>query len=216
LDIKSRLETIETEVDDRALIIGVSKKQPIEKIVEAYHAGLRDFGENYAQEMIEKAKQLSDLSEIRWHFIGHLQKNKVNQIFPYLFSLHTLDSLKLAEKLNRCCEESGRRLDVYLQINIDGEDSKSGISPEKIFEFLTFLKKYEQLNLLGLMCIPSPDKDPKIAFDALRELEQKCRPITKGKLSMGMSSDYMIAVKCGSTAIRIGTTLFGPRELNSP
>lgn len=201
------------------VLIAVSKKQSIDAIESLYRLGHRDFGENYAQEMMEKAEELSrrGCSGIRWHFIGHLQTNKIKALLPYVHFVHTLDSEKLASKLAQRWTESGRngKLPVFIEVNLDREPSKSGLNPEEVPQFAKRVAQFQELSLQGLMCIPSPDAEPKERFMMLRELEKSCRPDTQGMLSMGMSDDFEIAVQEGSTHVRVGTALFGARPTSN-
>ncbi|MCM2280180.1 MAG: YggS family pyridoxal phosphate-dependent enzyme [Oligoflexia bacterium] len=199
-------------------VLAVSKTHPIEAIEALYWLGQRDFAENYAQELVEKAKTLEQkgCSGIRWHFIGHLQTNKVKALIPFVHSVHAVDSEKLARELATRWKASSRpgRLPVFLEVNIDRETSKSGLDPDRVPAVAARISELPELELQGLMCIPSAEgsaEDNRAAFGRLRELEIQCRPHTQGKLSMGMSGDYTAAIQEGTTHIRIGTALFGPR-----
>lgn len=214
--LQNQYDLIRKKLNKEACLIAVSKFQSVENIEELYHLGHRDFGENYVQELIQKAKELENrgCSEIRWHFIGHLQTNKVKTLLPFVGCIQTLDSVKLAQEISKRWKEQGRsqKLSVFVQINIDREPDKSGIFPEESIEIVKEISKYSELHVEGLMCIPAQDEDPRPRFIALRELELACRPYTHGKLSMGMSSDFEIALEEGSTHIRVGTALFGDRK----
>ncbi len=198
------------------LLIVVSKKQPVEAIEELYRMGQRDFGENYVQELIDKARDLykRGCTEIRWHFIGHLQSNKVKSLIPYVAAVHTVDSEKIAHELSKRWSELGRlgNLPIFIEVNLGQEDSKQGLSPHETLSFVETIASIPNLDLQGLMCIPPSQEDSRKYFVSLRELEYKCRPHTKGMLSMGMSSDFEIAIEEGSTHIRLGTVIFGSRE----
>jgi pyridoxal phosphate enzyme (YggS family) len=203
----------------KVTLIAVSKTQPAEAIEALYSLGHRDFGENYAQELIEKATQLeSACPGIRWHFIGHLQTNKVKTLLPYVHAVHSVDSERLAGELDkrwRQLHSGDVRLSCFLEVNIDGEATKSGIHPETAPPLAeTIASSYGALKLEGLMAIPAAGEAAAVqkSFAALRELETKCRPHTSGRLSMGMSGDYELAIPEGATHIRVGTALFGPRH----
>ena len=194
-------------------VIAVSKTQPIEKIQALYSCGQRDFGENYAQELTEKASALqATCPDIRWHFIGHLQSNKVKAIIPWVSSVHSVHSDSLAEELEKRWQVAGHkgRLPIFLEVNVDGEATKSGWRVAEVAGAAERASRLGSLKLEGLMCIPNPEGSDR-AFRELRELEAKCRPFTQGGLSMGMSSDFESAIREGATHIRVGTLLFGRR-----
>lgn len=197
-------------------LLAVSKGQPISKIKELYSLGHRVFAENYVQELLEKAKELEgSCPEIQWHFIGHLQRNKVKALVAKIHSIHSVDSGSLAQELSKRWLALGRaeKLTVFLEVNIDGESSKSGVSVEEARDASEEIAALPGLELLGLMCVPSKiDGSGGLAFGRLRELEVNCRPFTQGKLSMGMSSDFELALHEGATHIRVGTLLFGERS----
>lgn len=206
------LEILNT-YDHSPTLVAVSKGQPIEKIQLLYEAGHRDFGENYAQELTAKANSLQHLDQIRWHFIGPIQSNKVKSIANLLFAWHTLDRIKTAQLFSAHRLNHLNQLNCFIQVNIDNEEGKHGVPPENSLSLCKNISPLPNLNLLGLMCIPSQNH-PELAFPKLNDLEKLCRPHTKGRLSMGMSSDYRQALENGSTHVRIGTQLFGNR--NSP
>lgn len=219
--LESRYQATLSRLPSSAVLLAVSKGQDASAIEALYRLGHRDFGENYVQELQAKAAELgSRCPEIRWHFIGHLQTNKVKALAPIVHAVHTVDSEKLARELARRCAESGRsgRLPVFIEVNIDLEASKAGLLPESVPALAQTVAGLEELELQGLMCIPAPlegpEDEPRVraAFQALRALEERCRPWTRGKLSMGMSSDYPLALAEGATHVRVGTALFGPRK----
>jgi pyridoxal phosphate enzyme (YggS family) len=198
-------------------LIAVSKTQPIEKIEALYRLGHLDFGENYVQEMVNKAEILEAMgcTGIRWHFLGHLQRNKVKSLVRFVHAVHSVDSEALGRELAKRWGEAGRpgRLKVFIQVNIDLEETKSGVVPEDAPALAEALARFPELELAGLMCIPNPDMNPSgQAFEELRELEEQCRPHTHGELSMGMSQDFEAAIREGATHIRVGTALFGVRQ----
>jgi pyridoxal phosphate enzyme (YggS family) len=197
-------------------LIAVSKKQSVDAIEELYQLGHRDFGENYVQELITKAETLDKrgCQEIRWHFIGHLQTNKVKSLIPWVSCIHTVDSSRLAQELDKKFSTLGRagKLPVFMEVNMDKEETKSGVSSEEAVHLSDKIGLCPKLDLLGLMCIPPLGVDPSARFRELAALERQLRPQTQGKLSMGMSGDYAEAIAEGATHIRVGTVLFGPRS----
>jgi pyridoxal phosphate enzyme (YggS family) len=204
-----------------AALIAVSKGQPFEKILEAYHAGQRDFGENYVQELLEKDAQVraAGITDLRWHFIGHLQTNKVKALLPVVSAIHTVGSQRLAQELSKRWASSGRsgRLPVFLEVNIDREESKGGLDPDTVLAEYAAMRELPGLEWRGLMCIPAPEGGRSgESFRRLVKLEMQLRPGTAGELSMGMSDDYEIALREGAGAskvwIRIGTGIFGARQ----
>ncbi len=198
-------------------LVAVSKGQTVDAIEGLYRRGHRDFGENYVQELLEKAEALRarGCADIRWHFIGHLQTNKVKQLLPVVHCIQSVDSLKLAAELSKRWVALGKPspLPVFLQVNQDAEQSKSGVSEADARATADRISRLPGLRLLGLMSIPDPAAPGGTApaFDRLRELEKSCRPFTAGQLSMGMSADFEQAIRSGSTLVRVGTALFGPR-----
>jgi len=199
-------------------LVAVSKKQSVDQIYALYELGQRDFGENYAQEMVLKAKELAmrGCSGIRWHFIGHLQTNKIKSILPYAYCIHTVDSEKLAIHLAKAWKmqlehDQSRPLPIFIEVNIDQEPNKSGVLPDLVHTLASTLHQMPELSLQGLMCIPAIKSDPNASFQKLREMRDALGSLTKGKLSMGMSEDFEQAIQEGATHIRVGTALFGPR-----
>ncbi|KAM6149805.1 pyridoxal phosphate homeostasis protein [Erethizon dorsatum] len=210
-------------------LVAVSKTKPAEMVIEAYSHGQLTFGENYVQELLEKAsnpKILSSCPEIKWHFIGHLQKQNVSKLMavPNLFMLETVDSMKLADKVNSSWQKKGspERLKVMVQINTSGEESKHGLPPSEMIALVEHLNaKCPSLEFVGLMTIGSFGHDlsqgPNPDFQMLRSLrEELCEklriPAEQVELSMGMSGDFQHAIEVGSTNVRVGTTIFGERD----
>jgi pyridoxal phosphate enzyme (YggS family) len=195
---------------DSVRLIAVSKTKPLTDVLEAYDAGCRDFGENYVQEILEKAPQAP--SDIRWHFIGHLQSNKAKKVAPYLTMLHTLDSAKLAKMIHEV-----KKAELLLQVNIGREEQKSGLLPEQVVPLVKELSA-EKIFVGGLMCIPPASEDPEASrpfFKALRELRDKVQQetgLSLPELSMGMTADAAIAIQEGATMVRVGTAIFGYRK----
>jgi hypothetical protein len=199
----------------------VSKTHSAGKIREAYDAGHRLFGENRVQEFSGKAASLSELREAEWHMIGHLQTNKATKTAELFRAVDSVDSLKLAEKLDAAARNLGKKLDVLIEINVGGEAAKSGVAPDsrELEALLLAAPRLEALVFRGLMTVPPFTEDPEGArpyFRKLRELREKIAPrnlpaIAMDQLSMGMSHDFEIAIEEGSTCVRVGTAIFGER-----
>ncbi len=196
-----------------ARLIAVSKVHPIAKIQELYHAGQRDFGENYVQELLQKDAELKSrgITDIRWHFLGHLQTNKVKSLLPVVAFIHSVDSIKLAKEV---AKRAVSPVDVFVEINVENEPTKSGFLPEQIGTALGEIAALPNLRVRGLMCIPSPEGGRSgLAFRQLKALRDQHRDLLgPGELSMGMSDDYELAAREGSSWVRVGTALFGPRN----
>ena len=196
-------------------LLAVSKKQPLEKIREAYAAGQREFGENFVQEGVEKIAAM-DKDDITWHFIGHLQSNKTRVVAENFDWVHTIDKLKTARRLSAQRPDGLPPLNVCLQVNVDDEESKSGVTPEALPELAAACAKLPNIRLRGLMCLPAIRDEPdaqRIPFAALRDLAEKLRTdgVDTDTLSMGMTADFRAAILEGATIVRIGTALFGER-----
>ncbi len=201
-------------------IIAVSKGHPLEAVEAAVRIGIRCFGENYAQELRRKAEELRQHGyDAEWHFIGHVQTNKVKLIAPIAALIHGVDSLHAAEALNRWGERHGSPVNILLQVNTSGESTKHGCAPEELFAIAEAVLRLPFVRLLGLMTIPAPAEPDRVRqeFQLLRALRDELRhrygnsPEDFPHLSMGMSADYEIAIEEGATLIRIGTALFGER-----
>ncbi len=192
-------------------LVAVSKKFSAETIREAYRAGLRDFGENYVQEFADKRPLLQDLPDARFHLIGHLQSNKSRLACDLFQVIQTVDSPKLLQRLNSAAQEKGAFLDIMLEIKLGKEESKSGADPGDIPQLLHTARECPCLRLLGLMTIPPWSEDPEISRPYFRQLKELARQHGLPHLSMGMSADFEAAIEEGSTMIRVGTALFGPR-----
>ena len=207
-------------VGDIALM-AVTKTQPAERIREAYDAGHRLFGENRVQDFAAKAGALRDLQNAEWHMIGHLQTNKAAKTAELFRAVDSVDSLKLAEKLDAAARQFGRSLDVLIEINVGGEAAKSGVAPDvsALEELLRAAPRLEALVFRGLMTVPPFTDDPEGArpyFRKLRELRaaiaaRKLPAVAMTQLSMGMSHDFEVAIEEGSTCVRVGTAIFGGR-----
>ena len=213
LDIKENCNLSKRSVED-VILIGASKSQTIEKIIVAYEEGIKNFGENYLQEAEEKISKLDQ--DIIWHFIGSIQSRKAKRIAEIFDWVHTIDSFKVAEKLNSSRPKSKGALNACLQLNIDDEESKSGLKIEDLEEIIQKIEALENLKIRGLMVIPKPrdsKEEQRQVFRKVKEIYDSL--IRKGykldTLSMGMTSDYGVAIQEGATMIRIGTGIFGPR-----
>jgi pyridoxal phosphate enzyme (YggS family) len=200
---------------DSVTLVAVSKTHPSSAIREAYAAGQRHFGENYAQELRDKAQELGDLKDIRWHFIGHLQRNKVKYVAPQAALIETVDSVRLIEDLDRQADRLCRKINCLVQVNVGAEEQKSGCTVEEAPELLETVEQTDGLTLRGLMTIPPWDLEAEetrkhfIALSAFREkLGGKKR---LPHLSMGMSHDFEVAIEEGATLVRVGMAVFGPR-----
>ncbi|MBU6152896.1 MAG: YggS family pyridoxal phosphate-dependent enzyme [Bdellovibrionales bacterium] len=195
-------------------LMAVSKFQSLEKIQDLYRQGQRVFGENYVQELVTKKKALEDrgVRDLEFHFIGKLQTNKVKVLLPHVRAIHSVDSQRLIEEIERRAEAAILRPEIYLQVNIDSESSKGGISVGEMDSICRFLSNCRSLIPVGLMAIPDPQKDPESAFRRMSELSERFHEILGSGLSMGMSRDYPAAIRHGATIIRMGTALFGSRE----
>jgi pyridoxal phosphate enzyme (YggS family) len=222
MSIKNNIEGILAGLKGyHAKLIAVSKTQPVEKIREAYDAGQRLFGENKAQEMMAKQAQLP--ADIQWHMIGHLQTNKVKYIAPFVAMIHSVDSLKLLEEINKQAKKNNRTIACLLQIHIAKEETKFGFTFEEVTNLLQKpeLDQLENIRIEGLMgmatltdnedIIRTEFRSLKEFFDFLKTLKLPAR-VGMNELSMGMTSDYKIALQEGSTLVRIGTAVFGERN----
>lgn len=202
---------------DEVLLLAVSKTQPADAIRKAWAAGLHDFGENYLQESLEKQAELTDLP-LTWHFIGPIQSNKTKLIAEHFDWVHSVDRLKIAQRLSDQRPESMPPLNICLQVNVSGEASKSGCEPQNVNELAHAIAALPRLRLRGLMAIPEPTDDPaeqRAAFARLRQLQTELR-LELDTLSMGMSQDLEAAIAEGATWVRIGTALFGARDYGRP
>lgn len=197
-------------------LLAVSKKQPLAKIREAHAAGQRDFGENFVQEGLEKIEALADL-DLAWHFIGHLQSNKTRVVAENFDWVHTIDKLKTARRLSEQRPDSLPPLDICVQVNVDDETSKHGVTPAAAPELAAACAELPRLRLRGLMCLPALREGfeaQRAPFAALRRLAEEPRRdgLDTDTLSMGMTADYRAAIFEGATIVRIGTALFGERR----
>ncbi len=227
MDIKERFSLIKEKVIEackragrdpgEVKILGASKKQTVEKIRAAYEAGLRLIGENYVQEAREKREALSDLA-FEWHLIGPLQTNKAKQAVKIFDLIETVDRPSVARELAKRAEKLGRKLPVFIEVNVGGEETKAGVAPEELFSLAELVISLPALELQGLMTLPPYREDPEEVrpfFARLRglleELKERFPEAPLSELSMGMSHDFEVAIEEGATIVRVGTALFGPR-----
>jgi pyridoxal phosphate enzyme (YggS family) len=190
------------------LLLAVTKVFPADTVREAYDLGLRDFGENYVQEFEGKAPQLADLRDARYHLIGRLQSNKAKKAAELFQVIQTVDSGKLARRLN----ESAQPIEVMLEVKLSPEQAKSGAAPADVPELIAAVRACQNLRLLGLMTMPPWSDDPEAARGYFRSLRELAGQHGLGQLSMGMSHDLETAIEEGSTCVRVGTALFGQRK----
>ena len=195
-------------------LLAVSKTHPSQSLREMYQAGQRSFGENYLQEALTKIDELQDL-EIEWHFIGHVQRNKTKHLAEKFDWVHGVDRLIIAERLSSQRMDSRKPLNICIQVNIDGQDSKDGCQPNEVVELVKQISQLPNIRLRGLMVIPAPENrvafaDAKTLFEQVKSLH--ARPQDWDTLSMGMSGDLDAAIAAGSTMVRVGTALFGARD----
>ena len=229
--ISENIQSIQERIDSAArragrrpeeiALMAVTKTHPPERIREAHAAGLRLFGENRVQEFAGKAPALADLAAAEWHMIGHLQTNKAGKTVELFSAVDSVDSLKLAERLNAAARALNKKLNVLIEINVGGEAAKSGLAPDSrdLQDLLRSAPRFEALEFRGLMTVPPFTDNPEQArpyFRALRDLRdsiaaRKLPAIRMDVLSMGMSHDFEVAVKEGSTCVRVGTAIFGER-----
>lgn len=221
MSIAENLNTIKKTIPEHVKLVAVSKFHPVEAIREAYEAGHKVFGESRMQEIKPKHQQLPD--DIEWHFIGHLQTNKVKDIIPYVHTIHSVDSWKLLEEIERRAAAIQRPVNCLLEIHIAREESKFGLSVENCRHFLMHndWKKCTFANIVGLMGLATDTEDNEIVRQEFRSLKLFFNELKSGifhnnsqfcELSMGMSHDYKIAIEEGATIIRLGSSIFGARQ----
>jgi pyridoxal phosphate enzyme (YggS family) len=217
--VREQIAQVATKVGrsiDDIELLAISKTHPAEKVREAYEAGQTLFGESRVQEARVKIPELP--SAIRWHFVGHLQKNKIRHALPLFELIHSVDSLALAQEMNRIAEDDGMHPRVLLEVNVAGEGSKFGFAPQKLREEMESLLALPRLSILGLMTMPPLAEEAEASrkyFVQLRELRDRLQPefhVDLGQLSMGMTNDFPVAVEEGATLLRVGTAIFGKRS----
>lgn len=226
MSVETQLDYFRNELPSAVKLVAVSKFKPVQAVLDAYGAGQRDFGESRPKEMMEKA--MESPSDIRWHFIGHLQTNKVRMVVPYVAMIESVDSLRLLKEIDRFSESVGKVTDCLLEVHISTEETKQGFLPGEIRETIEESVKLNNIRIRGLMGMASNVDDEmqvRGEFRALRSLFDEIRALSSSSdspqvrfrlsafdtLSMGMSGDWRIAVEEGSTIVRIGTAIFGAR-----
>ena len=219
--VQSRIEQACNRVgrDPRDVtLVAVTKAFDPTKIAEAVRQGVQNIGENFVQEMLNKRKQFPE-KHVRWHFVGHLQTNKVKYIVDFVHLIHSVDSVKVAEEINKRASRIGRRIKILLEVNTTGEGTKQGIRPDETLPLATEIARLENVRTCGLMTmgpfLPDPEHS-RPCFRTLRELSELVRKngienVDMTHLSMGMTNDFEIAIEEGATLVRLGTALFGPR-----
>ncbi len=223
MSIAEKINSIQNQIrNHHCQLVAVGKTKPVTTLIEAYETGIRDFGENKVQELIDKYEQMP--KDIRWHMIGHLQRNKVKYVVPFVHLIHAVDSVRLLSEIEKQASKIERPVNCLLQIHIAEEESKFGLSEDELFELLysqDFLQ-CQYVRVIGLMGMATFTKDTKQVRKEFRTLKQLFEKVKERKdlpshvqmqeLSMGMSSDYSVALEEGSSMIRIGTTIFGSRN----
>ena len=214
MSIADRILRVKSSLPGQVELVAVSKTYPAQRIMEAYEAGQRIFGENRPQEMAQKYEELP--KDIEWHLIGHLQTNKVKYIIEDMDLIHSVDSIKLATEIDRHAARVNKVQDILIEVNVGGEASKSGIAPDQLEELLHEAGQLSHVHVRGLMTIPPVEGDEKFLYK-MQQLyldisSKKMDNIDMEILSMGMSGDFAAAIRYGSTLVRIGTALFGARN----
>ena len=220
-NLGERLRTVLADLPEGVRLVAVSKFHPAEQVMEAYDAGQRIFGENHAQELAAKAPALP--ADIEWHFIGHLQTNKVRQVVPFVTLIHSVDSLRLLREIDKQAKKIGRTVDCLLQLHIAQEETKFGFAPDEMLQMLADgeWKELTNVRLCGVMCMASLTDDEaqlhrefQLARQTFLMAKQRYFSADEGfcELSMGMSNDYPVAIAEGATLVRVGTRIFGPRN----
>jgi pyridoxal phosphate enzyme (YggS family) len=218
MSVRSVLQQLHLELPSTIKLVAVSKYHPISELKEAYDAGQRAFGENIPQELAVKVPQMP--SDVEWHFLGHLQTNKLKLVLPYVHLVQSVDSMHLLESIDRWGRANDRTISVLLELHLGAEQTKHGFSEDEIISILMQCADYPNVRFCGLMGMATNTDDESIvksdfyrisSFNAI--IKEKFPELNEFKeLSIGMSEDYPIAVSCGATIVRIGTKIFGPRE----
>jgi len=219
-------QRISEELDSKATLVAVSKTKPVEDIQALYHLGQRHFGENYVQELVDKQPQLPN--DIQWHYIGHLQSNKVKYIAPFVHLIHAVDSFKLLQEINKQAAKNDRTIDVLLQLHIAEEETKFGLDEKELLELLSYYEaqqdQLQNVRICGLMGMASFTENEAVVRAEFKRLHNAFVNLQQSNFlfqshfntcSMGMSGDYIIAIEEGSTMVRIGSLLFGARDHNT-
>ena len=220
-EIQQHIASIRADIPAGVTLVCVSKFHSNDAIMEAYEVGERDFGESRVQELLPKYEALP--KDIRWHFIGHLQTNKVKQVVPFVYMIHSVDSVRLLETINKEAEKIGRRVKVLLEVHVAKEASKSGFTPEEFLSLIThsssLISAYPWVEICGVMGMATNTDDKQEWRRCFREIKHlassliaNSSPSERPQISMGMSDDYQVAIEEGSTMVRIGSTIFGARN----
>ena len=220
-EVRSRIAAAASRVGrspDEITLVGAAKTLDVDHVREAVEAGLLDIGENYVQELRADYEAIGDAA--RWHMIGHLQRNKVKYVAPFCTMIHSLDTVRLAEEIDRRARQHGRRIPVLLEVSIAGEDTKFGLAPDAVAEVAVAAGQLDGLDVQGLMTMPPYSDDPEDSrshFEKMRALAEQFAAqdipgVQMRHLSMGMSGDYEVAIEEGATIVRVGTALFGARS----
>ncbi|QOG01476.1 YggS family pyridoxal phosphate-dependent enzyme [Flavobacterium sp. MDT1-60] len=214
MSIASNLNTIKSTLPENVTLVAVSKTKPVSDLMQAYEAGQRIFGENKIQEMAEKWEEMP--KDIQWHMIGHVQTNKVKFMAPFVSLIHGVDSLKLLQEINKQALKNNRIIDCLLQIYIAEEESKFGLDENELNELISSsefkeLKNIRTLGLMGMATFTEDQNQIKKEFQHLKSIFDSIQNDNFSIISMGMSGDYQLAIECGSTMVRIGSSIFGNR-----
>jgi len=213
MSISRKLKSLISSIPANVTLVAVSKTKSNNDILSAYHAGQRIFGENKVQELEKKHKELPN--EIQWHMIGHLQTNKVKHIAPFISLIHSVDSLKLLQEINKRAKQNNRTIDCLLQVHIAIENTKFGFRIEDVRKIIEEAKKFKNITIKGLMAMATfTDESKQInkEFISIHNLFEKIKTKKINTLSIGMSSDYQLAINNGSNMIRLGSAIFGNRN----
>lgn len=216
MSIKQNLNNIKSQLPDHVTLVAVSKTKPISDLMEAYNAGQRIFGENKIQEMTDKYQEMP--KDIKWHMIGHVQRNKVKYMAEFVSLIHGVESFKLLKEINKQAKKHDRVIDCLLQIKIASEDSKFGMSPKDATALLQSeefyaLKNVSVTGVMGMATFTEDQEQIRQEFDVLKSTFDSLQTIHSNlkTISMGMSGDYPLAIDCGSTMVRVGSSIFGTR-----
>ncbi len=219
MSIPQNLNNIKSQLPEHVTLVAVSKTKPVSDLMEAYNAGQRIFGENKIQEMVDKHEQMPN--DVQWHMIGHVQRNKVKYMAEFVSLIHGVDSFKLLKEINKQAKKHDRVINCLLQIKIASEDSKFGMTTEEARDILTSeafkeLKNIKVVGLMGMATFTDDDTQLQKEFRLLKTVfdEFKIQNSEFKIISIGMSSDYKLAIDCGSTMVRIGSSIFGVRNYN--
>ncbi|WP_040253751.1 YggS family pyridoxal phosphate-dependent enzyme [Psychroserpens mesophilus] len=223
MSIRQNLNDIKSQLPEHVTLVAVSKTKPVSDLMEAYDAGQRIFGENKIQEMVEKYEQMP--KDIKWHMIGHVQRNKVKYMAEFVSLVHGVDSFKLLKEINKQAKKHDRVINCLLQIKIAEEDTKFGMSSEDVkklitSEALTSLTNVCITGVMGMATFTDDSTQIEAEFKRLKTIFEDLKPIQTSNcelqtISMGMSSDYQLAIDCGSTMIRVGSSIFGARHYSN-